>query len=202
MNAMQDDSKYLFIPVSRERSEWLMFDEAGTGWAKVLGVDAVDQLYVRIGSGWVRHSELLIQEVLAQAGRISNPTMRRVPLAQVKAAINRPTHYDLIVQHLSGERRVMVPFPADEKWSAEPPAGPADPIDLRLDIPAPRSHKPDSFYADVAERFAYQSTISARPTLDLVEANGVEFTTMVRWVREARNRGLLPKTGRSNRSAG
>lgn len=200
MNTTRSDSGHLLVPVRTDPSEWLVFDRAGTGWAKVVGTDAADETYVRIGSGWARQSELLIQQLLVCAGRISGPTVRALPLSQIAAAINRPAHYDLITQHLTGGSGALRPFPESEEWSTALPVALADPVDLRLEIPAHRSHKPDSFYAAVAERFAYQSTVSNRPSRDLAETNGVEFTTMHRWVREARNRGLLPKHARSRRS--
>jgi hypothetical protein len=52
--------------------------------------------------------------------------------------------------------------------------------------------KPDKFYAHVAEVYLAQASISDRPAKDLAEANdGLPVSTVHRWLKEARNRGLL-----------
>ncbi|AVH57768.1 hypothetical protein C4B68_20575 [Streptomyces dengpaensis] len=66
--------------------------------------------------------------------------------------------------------------------------------DLRLEIPE-GYRKPDTFYADVAERFLQAAAISPRPGQDLAEANDVKPTTVHRWIREAKARGLLALPG-------
>jgi hypothetical protein len=61
---------------------------------------------------------------------------------------------------------------------------------LVLDIPeGPR--RPDSFYVDVANLYRRVAVRARRPAEELATANGVPVTTVHRWVKEARRRGLL-----------
>jgi hypothetical protein len=64
---------------------------------------------------------------------------------------------------------------------------------MRFDPPK-GTRKPDSFYAEVASAYSWLVTHegSRRPAFDLAEANpGVPVTTVRRWIREARRRGIL-----------
>jgi hypothetical protein len=53
--------------------------------------------------------------------------------------------------------------------------------------------KPDAFYALVAELYtALADSGSRRPAQEIADANkSVEVTTVHRWIKEARRRGLL-----------
>jgi len=72
---------------------------------------------------------------------------------------------------------------------------------LRLRIPTTRI-KGDEFYARVAELFSYRAVVSSSPALDIAAANHVPVSTVHRWVKEARRRGLLVGGERSRRGAG
>gem|GEM_PF-1028646 len=62
--------------------------------------------------------------------------------------------------------------------------------DLRLEVPSgPR--RPDEFYRRVAQVYSWLAGRDRRPAKVLAEANGVPETTVHRWVKEARRRGLL-----------
>jgi DNA-directed RNA polymerase specialized sigma24 family protein len=62
---------------------------------------------------------------------------------------------------------------------------------LKLRIPTDR-RKPDAFYARVARGYSALAAEHRRPAAELAEINGVPVTTVHRWVKEARARGLLP----------
>lgn len=62
--------------------------------------------------------------------------------------------------------------------------------ELKLDVPTDRK-KPNTFYAEVAATFSRAASASKRPALLLADANGVPVSTIHRWVKEARRRGLL-----------
>jgi hypothetical protein len=63
--------------------------------------------------------------------------------------------------------------------------------ELRLSIPT-TSRYPNSFYERVV--YLYRRLVAARdqPARRLAEENNVAETTVHRWIREARRRGLLP----------
>lgn len=61
---------------------------------------------------------------------------------------------------------------------------------LRVEVPAGR-RKPDDFYRKVGEAYLAQATISNRAAHDLAAANDVPVSTVHRWLKEARARGVL-----------
>lgn len=64
--------------------------------------------------------------------------------------------------------------------------------DLKIALPKGARKKPDSFYERVAEVFSEAAAWSTRPAKEIAKANRpIEVTTVHRWVKEARRRGLL-----------
>jgi hypothetical protein len=63
---------------------------------------------------------------------------------------------------------------------------------LRLTIP-PGRRRPDDFYRRVAELFTWltSSGRSTSPAADIAAANDVPVSTVHRWIKEARTRGVL-----------
>lgn len=71
-------------------------------------------------------------------------------------------------------------------------AGPTAAPPLQLVQPDGRwTRKTDEFYQSAADAFLWLSRTSPRPATVLADANSVPVTTVHRWVREARRRGLL-----------
>jgi hypothetical protein len=65
-----------------------------------------------------------------------------------------------------------------------------------LKVRVPRGHKrPDSFYAQVAEVYGAAQATGPRPAVRLAKANGVPVSTIHRWMREARRRGVVGPGG-------
>lgn len=91
-------------------------------------------------------------------------------------------------------RYVPTGFEPWAQWVGPPPEPSDRHLPARLYVPVPDGHKkPDAFYEQVAERFTYLVAIgSKRPANELAEANGVPASTVHRWVKEARRRGILP----------
>lgn len=193
------------IPLSLDGREILSFDtplpEEGrrSGWAAYLSDDlglGKGEILLRVGPCDQEPSApLVIREMRLRTDRpVSIPgssLVRLVPWERIEAAVNQPSRRRALVQ-------LVAPFhtpPPDPKypavWSHHRPAQSYPAPDLKLaDIPD-GYRKPDSFYADVAERFLQAGALSSRPALDLAEANGVKPTTVHRWIREAKARGLL-----------
>ena len=74
---------------------------------------------------------------------------------------------------------------------------------LKLRVPE-GGKKPDSFYEQLAARWTWLTITRPRggrhrPASELAEANGVPVSTVHRWVKEARRRGIL---GPGSRTAG
>jgi transposase-like protein len=61
---------------------------------------------------------------------------------------------------------------------------------LKLQIPK-GGKRPDDFYGRVAEAYSWLAGRSRHPAGDLARENSVPDTTVHRWVKEARRRGLL-----------
>src|ERR1035437_3554425 len=62
---------------------------------------------------------------------------------------------------------------------------------VRLRVPKGNGKKPDDFYRRVAEAYEYLSNKTSSPAQEIATRNGVKPTTVHRWVKEARARGLL-----------
>lgn len=128
--------------------------------------------------------------------------VRELPLARIEAAVNQPAYRADVLDRSLTPNVAHIPFrplmPFYVRWLDAKPSSRRRP-NLKLRIPEGRG-RPDSFYAQVAERFAYLTTASQSPATDLAQANGVPTTTVHGWVKEARRRGLLPAGERSKGS--
>ena len=98
---------------------------------------------------------------------------------KLPAAPDQPAEY-LTDDGLHLVTRVEASFPAT--WHTEPT--------LALEI-APGHKHPDDFYKQVATAYSWLAGRSRRPAEELAQVNGVPKTTIHRWVKEARRRGLL-----------
>ncbi|MEJ7772533.1 MAG: hypothetical protein WKF51_11580 [Geodermatophilaceae bacterium] len=212
---MTSGNRPLVVPVTGRA--WISFRPGQTGWAiyrasstSLAGTPGA-MLFLRFGrdrdDDGRRSAVIEVREVLVSAdgGPIGPRIMRDLPLARAEAAVNQPTYREAVLARLPASNAGMVPFPWDPDegarwWFA---AGDEKPPTLRrprlkLKVPTGRG-RPDDFYRQVADRFAYLTTVSKRPATDLADANGVNVTTVHGWVKEARRRGLLPPGERSRR---
>jgi hypothetical protein len=196
----------LVIPLSLDGHEVLSFEpKRRSGWAAYLA-DDLDQakahLILRVGPcDDSPKAPFAIHEVRLIAARPASfpgsTLLRTVPWERIEAAINQPSHRPALAE-------LVVPFgvrfrnggPGDllDARSVQRPMEEQPEPDLRLDVPE-GYRKPDAFYADVAERFLKVAAISTRPAQDLAKANKVKPTTVHRWIREAKARGLLALPG-------
>jgi transposase-like protein len=158
--------------------------------------------------------------VHAERSGLTGQMLRTLPLARLQAAVNRPGLADQVRQRIRAADRpidlaafVPTEIRADqpemlgsspEDRTSDAPLGVLDQqildrawsVDPKIVAPA-GSRKPDAFYELVAERFALLAATGHRPAAAIAEASGVPATTVHRWVREARRRGLLPAGERS-----
>ncbi len=129
--------------------------------------------------------------------------LRLIPFKRMEAAVNRAAH-DVALRELVPPAVLLYDVPGQDDSLRNPhgqrvslsrwlvrrrlprPQVPA----LRLEVPA-GGRRPDAFYAAVADRFLWLASTSSRAAEDLAEANDVPVTTVHRWVREAKARGVL-----------
>jgi predicted DNA-binding protein (UPF0251 family) len=62
---------------------------------------------------------------------------------------------------------------------------------IRLRVPEGGGKKPDNFYRQVAEAYESLAQTTSAPAKEIADRNGVARSTVHRWVKEARARGLL-----------
>jgi hypothetical protein len=124
--------------------------------------------------------------------------LRTVPIARAEAAINRSSEQIPDANWAGfgdppdrGKPPAAFRWPEGGAWLERPkaPRGVAAP---GLRLPEVDSfRKPDSFYRMVADRYQWLTANGHRPGPELAEANGIPVSTVHRWVREARRRGLM-----------
>lgn len=193
----------LAVPLSLDGSEVLTFDVGGpSGWAAFHSPEAARAgltVQLRFGPETKdRRAPLQVRELHVAADpregpAFSSPLLRTLPFSRMVAAVNR--------EAIREQLRPLMP-PANMIESASFGSGliawtfkPIEPVmaerpDLKLTVPSDR-RKPDEFYALVADTYLAQATLSNRAAQDLAEANTVPVSTVHRWLKEARNRGVL-----------
>jgi hypothetical protein len=197
------------VPVDAAAGEALVFSPDASGWARFFSpvYEGADTVRVRFGRESKGGAWVAREIFVTFSHRVSGRTLRDLPVGRMEAAVNRPEHHAALSGLLPAEFTVMLPWPEDVPtpggkipWWIKPPRLQPEPApDLALAIP-PTVRKPDSFYEEVAGKFAYLATRSTRPANELADANDVPVTTVHGWVKEARRRGLLPSGERSRRT--
>lgn len=134
---------------------------------------------------------------------------RSVPIAAIETAINSPEHRQRLLNHLDRHVRGFYEL----QWNVDlaiarmynrgnllrrqtPHKKGKPPIRL----PKPKGQRyPDRHYERVADAY-YRLVEEGRPPAQtLAEANGVPVTTVTRWFKEARSRGLMAPAGGKGR---
>jgi hypothetical protein len=171
----------------------LVFDEDGGGGWATHHTDTGPLVQLRFAER--PDGRIGIAEVhVVGAEHVDGTDLRSIPLGRIEATVNRPGADRSVREHVHRSGPTYVP-------SAFAPTELADVFDtkaverrpsLRLKIPS-STRKPDNFYARVAELYTWLAGPggSRRPAVDIADANGTPVTTVHRWVKEARARGLL-----------
>ena len=148
---------------------------------------------------------------------LTGEVVRSIPFAQIEAALNVPLVAMLIPGRLSGGDDlgdawdVPVDASSPSDWPHQMPPPPPQPtvpsvtVDrlsngvfavtltpalLTIEVPDER-RRPDEFYRHVAEVFSLAASMGPRPAVRIADASGVPVSTVHRWVKEARRRGLM-----------
>ncbi|MDQ6853363.1 MAG: hypothetical protein M3046_06675 [Actinomycetota bacterium] len=74
---------------------------------------------------------------------------------------------------------------------------PAESPSLKLKVPKTRK-RPDEFYAEVAAAFSMAAATGSKPAVRIARANRQPVSTVHRWIKEARRRGLMTPARRTN----
>jgi hypothetical protein len=113
---------------------------------------------------------------IAAAGGVAAEALRTLPLRAIEAAANAPMARFV----LDATQALMGPETLSSK---RPP--------LTLAVPAGPGRKPDAFYRKVATAYQWLAQRGRGPAAEIAKINGVPVTTVHRWLKEARARGLL-----------
>jgi len=179
-----------------------------TGWAVYHSPEpalATTVVRLRFGLRGEHQSEAEIRELWASAehgaGDLGGQTLRALPWSRLEAAVNQPAQAELRRWLMPETASVVDPPPLDQsKWQRRPPVERQRAPRLRVRVPDD-FRKPDSFYAEVADRFMQLIVFGEdSPAEQIANANpGVNVSTVHRWIKEARNRGLLPAAPRGEK---
>jgi hypothetical protein len=134
-----------------------------------------------------------LRDDIVEASQNPGPDLHRAA-AYFTTTVFSPIHWvarSLAAQHPESDEP-QAPYP--EPIYPDPTASIKNIRRRSLKLKVPKGPKyPDSFYKRLAELYGYLSRVSSRPVADLAEANEVPKTTVHRWIKEARRRGLLGK---------
>jgi len=176
---------------------------AGSSWAYYESDEATD---VRLRLGLLPNGRLEISEL--HISDFSPTTLRDLPFGPITRTINSSQsirEWLEVDPHHSDIGATLKPMSKFRGSDAEPPPlqswlepGTLPHISrrrrksLRVSVPAGHGKRPDTFYETVMKVYAEASRASKTPAVDVAEANGVPVTSVHRWVKEARRRGLMP----------
>lgn len=197
------------IPLDLAGEEWLVFAPFpnGKGWARWFPPEESGprtRVLMRFGLPGLAASlgdPLVVKELALAATRgIDAALVRRLGLGRLEAAVNRPDHHSVLAPLVKEWSSFEQPLPELGTWSSDPPRLDIPPPPaVKLDVPAGRTRRPDSFYAQVGAAYAWLTTQTRQPAQVLAEENDVPITTAHGWIKEARARGKLPPAGRRAR---
>jgi hypothetical protein len=153
-----------------------------------------------------------VELLLSDPDGLSGKALRNLPLGAWEAQINAPEMAALLRRRLAEGGEVShsdLPFKRDMMTMdlGPMPRGADDaalelhfgtavaiPVEPELDLGGAASQagkRPDAFYRAVADAYSWLAGHGRRPAVELAEINGVPPTTVHRWIKEARRRGLL-----------
>ncbi len=126
---------------------------------------------------------------------VTTDDLRRVPLGRIEAYANGPEAAAILSvkaasEPVSLEERVRQAEQQGQELTARAVARRRRHT-LHLNVPPNRPY-PDAFYERVARVYAQVAAEERRPAASIAEASDVPVTTVHRWVKECRARGLLP----------
>jgi hypothetical protein len=124
---------------------------------------------------------LVIAELTVKGDRVTGRLLSQLPLGRIEEILNSPQAAALLRAESQGRVTAGdLVAPSEEPGLRNP----------TLVVPAGRSY-PDQFYVDVAASYGWHALQTRKPAVAIAEEVGVPTTTVHRWLKEARARGLL-----------
>ncbi len=159
------------------------------------------------GDVWIRFEAERRRIVVAELHLVgvSAAGLRELALGKLEKIVNSPDLAPIVRAFASAPAPALTEpgesFVATLRKMAPALSGPAglgflprpDPF---IDVPPDRK-RPDQFYAEVARTYAALAGWTRHPAQEIAEESGVPVTTVQRWMKEARRRGLTPAGQRS-----
>jgi hypothetical protein len=127
---------------------------------------------------------------------VSAAALRRLPIRRIEAALNNPAvdasffAFDAEATASSGGRLSPEREESFKKAYEHVRALFSPQLRETIKVPKGRGRKPDAFYSQIARAHARLSVTHEHPARRLAERMNVPPTTVYRWLREARRRGL------------
>ncbi len=129
---------------------------------------------------------------------LSVTDLATIPLRRMEAMVNAPGDWGDLLRFSVYQQAPGAPTvdEATDRWAREIGVADAKPAattrkpPLRITVP-PGRRRPDVFYERVARAYSWLAEQGNRPASVLAEVNEVPVSTVHRWVKEARRRGLL-----------
>lgn len=168
--------------------EYLAADGSWLYWFHPEGPDvrvrvAHVQSHVRVRGIWVE----------TEGGSLPATALRALPLGKVEAVLNDEHTRDRLGLDLEQECSFIAPSAGltrtqlYERTHDLPEVGGEE--SLRIAMP-PGRYRDDDFYYEVARVYAIAARTSRRPAKDIAKANDVPYSTVYRWMREAKSRSV------------
>ncbi len=213
---LEDEPEGYPIAMNADGTQGLVFAPvASWGWAAFFanteaGGGLPPLVFVRFarqshGRDWADAPiELRQLRYQAESGEaFASGALRLIPFRRMEAAVNRAVH-DAVLRELVPAAVLPYDVPGQDdsvpgpdgqrvtpsRWLVRRRLPAPEVPDLKLAVPK-GGRRPDDFYAAVADRFLWLASTSSRAAEELAEANKVPVTTVHRWVREAKTRGVL-----------
>ncbi len=168
------------------------------GWCAYFDPDLPGPVYVRFAvedDGRLSVAEFFLPSAWQP---ITATALRLVPFSVIEATANAGARASIVGRmgtawvDVEAQLRTLGPGqrgPGAKRYRiAAGPPGRGE--RLQLGVPDSRPY-PDAFYARVTDAYRYLVDNRQAPAPALAEANNVPVTTVHRWVREARKRGIM-----------
>lgn len=180
------------------------------GWISLAGPGEVEGVHARIAARV--DGRVVITDLYVHADEITASTMRALPIGRLEAFANavatgEPGSFDtsdtmleqvplIVSAGVHSQRDVAMSELRDRVPTPSKNAKRSDKRKAREQLRRPDGSDPEGFYRLVATAYNEAVIATSKPALVLAEEAGVPVTTVHRWIREARQRGYLPKARR------
>jgi hypothetical protein len=184
------------------------------GWVRYARSDSAVLTYVRYDDVGGRLEPVEIYLERHDDGALTTDSLRQLPLGRISASVLSRPDLPPVARHATAPgpdlRRLarrflsaIKPDPTPVKKPFKLPTDEPDPnLSAKLQIPqaGPRQPYPDEFFEQVAEIYQRLAPWVRSPASAIRDANNIEnIATVHRWIKVARQRGLLasPNRGRA-----